>query len=519
LLFNSYLFIGGFLPLMICGYALLTRYGKFDVGWLVLGSIFFYGWWDWRFVPLLLLSITFNFCAALLIIRSEKPDRSWRLDRASLGFAIVANLALLGYFKYVNFFLANMSLIQGRHYQPFAVLLPLGISFFTFTQIAYLVDAYKGEAREYNFLNYMLFVSYFPHLIAGPILHHKQIMPQIANRSTRQVTSETLALGLTIFIIGLFKKVALADGLAPAVDRVFSHPDVTITMVEAWGATLAYALQLYFDFSGYSDMAIGISRMFGINLPINFNSPYKSQNIIEFWRRWHVTLSRFLRDYVYIPLGGNRRGKLRRYINLFLTMLIGGLWHGAGWTFVAWGALHGLYLMLNHAWHWVRGRYAISSPFGKSLNMLFAWGLTFFAVNLAWVFFRAESFGSALEIIKGMVGLNGILPVRWIAATTGGASTVQTAPLLDIVDPNVVQIGKGPLALVLAALAIALFMPNTQQITGYWRLICAGDAKETMLSNLVRWRPAMTWAVFYGAMGAACIYMLGNSSKFLYFQF
>jgi alginate O-acetyltransferase complex protein AlgI len=519
-LFNSYFFICCFLPIMLCGYALLTRAdGHFGIVWLALGSLFFYAWWNWHYLPWLMASIGFNFASSLLIVRSAERGFSSLVRKTIFSCAIVGNVLFLGYFKYANFFLENISIALGQSYSTLDIILPLGISFFTFTQIAFLVDTYRNEVKEYKFTNYLLFVSYFPHLIAGPILHHKQIMPQIENRAARRVTADALALGMTIFIIGLFKKVVFADNVAPYADRIFSTPDPTISLVEAWGATLAYGIQLYFDFSGYSDMAIGISRMFGINLPINFNSPYKACNVIDFWRRWHLTLSQFLRDYIYIPLGGNRGGKPRRYINLFLTMVIGGLWHGASWTFVIWGALHGAYLIINHAWRWFTARLRFNF-LSSWIVILLSWGITFAAVNIAWVFFRAESLGSALSILKSMSGLNGMMPERWLAGASGAPRAVVESPVMNaVVDPGVVQLGIRPLLVIAVLLACAVLMPNTQQITGYLKLIGSPSGDGGMFSRLLSWRPRLGWAIAYGSVGAGCFYMLGNSSKFLYFQF
>lgn len=290
------------------------------------------------------------------------------------------------------------------------IILPLAISFFTFQQIAYLVDAYRGEAREYSFLHYSLFVTFFPQLIAGPIVHHKEMLPQFAKNSTYKFHFSNFNIGLTIFIIGLFKKVVLADSIAIYSTPVFASADAgnNITFFEAWGGAIAYSLQLYFDFSGYADMAIGLAKMFGINLPLNFNSPYKSVNIIEFWRRWHMTLSRFLKDYLYISLGGNRKGS--KNLNLLLTMLLGGLWHGASYNFVIWGGLHGIFLIVNHGWQQFRHK-VLNHDLKKSskAGTLFSIGFTFLSVTVAWVFFRAESLQGALLIIEGMAGVNGAI--------------------------------------------------------------------------------------------------------------
>ena len=346
MLFNSYGFLFVFLPLTLAGFFWLGRHsGLLAAGWLTLASLTFYGWWDWRFVPLLVLSIAFNYMMGLVIARTHGQSRQrWFV------IAVAADLMLLGYFKYANLLVSSLNDIARTTYPALDIVLPLGISFFTFTQIAYLADVFQDKAREARLVHYALFVSYFPHLIAGPILHHKEMMPQFAERRTYRLQRNSVLLGAVIFTLGLAKKVLIADNLAPFANAAFGSPDHP-SLLLAWGGVLAYSFQIYFDFSGYSDMAIGLSRLFGIRLPLNFNSPYKSRNIIEFWRRWHMTLSRFLRDYLYFPLGGNRHGPARRYANLMITMLLGGLWHGAGWNFAIWGALHGLFLSVNHLWN------------------------------------------------------------------------------------------------------------------------------------------------------------------------
>jgi len=298
---------------------------------------------------------------------------------------------LLGYFKYTDFLLENFNGIFGSNIPLPHIILPLGISFFTFTQIAFLVDAYRKEAKEYSLVNYMLFVTYFPHLLAGPILHHKEMMPQFASKYNWVKNYRNIALGLFIFSIGLFKKVVIADTFAPWATAGFDTA-TTLNLIEAWATSLSYTFQLYFDFSGYCDMAIGISLMFNIKLPINFNSPYKALSIQDFWRRWHMTLSRFLRDYIYIPLGGNRKGNARTYVNLLSTFLIGGLWHGAGWTFIIWGALHGIALAIHRLWQ----------SLGFKMWTWFAWFITFNFINITWIFFRAKDFESAMKVLKGM---------------------------------------------------------------------------------------------------------------------
>ena len=411
MLFNSYVFIFAFLPLTLAGFFILGRYKPLlAAAWLTAASLVFYGWWNPVYVWLLAPSVCFNYACGMTIVRAGlRGDR--RMQKRMLIFAVTANIAVLGYYKYANFFLASINHVSGAGLTFGEIVLPLGISFFTFTQIAFLADAYYGKAREYNFVHYGLFVTYFPHLIAGPVLHHSEMMPQFGQPATYRFSFENAAVGITIFVIGLFKKVMLADNVGAYAKPVFdaAAAGVELTLLEAWCGALAYTFQLYFDFSGYSDMAIGLSRLFGVVLPLNFHSPYKAVNIIDFWRRWHMTLSRFLRDYLYIPLGGNRKGAARRYLNLMITMALGGLWHGAGWTFVAWGTLHGVYLAVNHGWRTLRGR------LGQDLKRSTWWGracaclLTFIAVVIGWVFFRAADFTAAVAMLKAMAGLNGVV--------------------------------------------------------------------------------------------------------------
>ena len=316
----------------------------------------------------------------------------------ALIFGIVSNLALLGYFKYADFFIENFNFISGSNVNLLHMVLPLAISFFTFQQIAYLVDSYRGETKEYDFLNYALFVTFFPQLIAGPIVHHKEMMPQFASKWNMVKNYRNIALGLFIFSIGLFKKVVIADTFAVWATAGFDTA-TTLNFFEAWATSLSYTFQLYFDFSGYTDMAIGISLLFNIKLPINFNSPYKATNIQDFWRRWHITLSRFLRDYIYIPLGGNKKGNFRTYTNLMATFILGGFWHGAGWTFLFWGFLHGLSLAIHRLWQ----------TLGFKMWTWLAWLITFNFVNIAWVFFRAKEWDDALRILSSMFSLDNIV--------------------------------------------------------------------------------------------------------------
>ncbi len=494
MLFTSAPFIFMYLPIVLVGFFLIGKLNRIAAAlWLTLASLFFYGFWDKKYIILLLVSIGMNYALGYFLQTTTGPLRK----KIALAIAVSANLALLGYFKYTNFIVSNLGSLTGLNWTIDQIILPLGISFFTFTQIAFLVDAYRGEARELNPIHYCLFVTYFPHLIAGPILHHKQMMPQFGRAETYAPTAENITVGLTIFLIGLFKKLALADEIAPQATAVFdaAAAGTALGFLEAWVGALSYTLQLYFDFSGYSDMAIGLSRMFGIQLPINFNSPYKARNIIDFWRRWHITLSTFLRDYLYIPLGGSRRGPKRRYVNLFLTMLLGGIWHGAGWTFVVWGALHGSYLMVNHAWRAVCEKWRIGGS--GPLWTAGYWLLTFLAVVVAWVYFRAPSLATANAILGAMFN--------------PGLATLQPA----LAKPQA-------WALCAALLAIAVLLPNTQQFMASFRPGWE-FRKDGTFGDWWRWRPTTPWAFYVGGIGAAVVFASIWSTQtireFLYFQF
>src|SRR5258708_6218815 len=382
MLFNSYPFIFLFLPITLIGYFVLVRLNHLaPVIWLALASLVFYSVSNWQFVPLLMASVAFNYGIGLLLI-SKRLRPGLRFIVLTVGVA--GDLLVLGTFKYAGFLAANFNGVFSTGFTV-NILLPVGISFYTFTQIAFLVDAYRGDVARYRLPHYALFVTYFPHLIAGPILHHKDMIPQFERAAAKRPDPHLILCGLIIFAIGLFKKTCLADGIQPLVMLAFG-PNAP-SFDQAWIGALAYTFQLYFDFSGYSDMAIGISLMFGIFLPLNFNSPYQATSIIDFWRRWHMTLSQFLRDYLYIPLGGNRHGRILRYVNLMITMVLGGLWHGAAWTFVAWGALHGAYLCINHAWiHFAPNP---PPPFARLANLA-AFILTFLSVGILGIHQHSE---------------------------------------------------------------------------------------------------------------------------------
>ena len=497
MLFNSAVFIFAFLPVTLFVFHVLGKYNFYNsaIIWLVCASLFFYGWWNPAYLFLILGSMLLNYGVGLSLSKTPR--------KGILALGVTANLALLGYFKYANFFVENLNALLQDSLHLETVILPLAISFFTFQQIAYLVDAYRGEAKEYRLLHYALFVTFFPQLIAGPIVHHKEMMPQFAKEFIGRINAMHLAIGGTVFAIGLFKKVVLADGIAVYATPIFSAAEagVELTFFEAWGGALAYTLQLYFDFSGYSDMAIGLAAMFGIRLPLNFNSPYKATNIIDFWRRWHMTLSRFLRDYLYIPLGGNRKGPTRRNINIMLTMLLGGLWHGAGWTFVLWGGLHGLFLLINHAWRRLR-----PLSLGGPIITTISWGLTMAAVVIAWVPFRAETMTGTLSMLSAMGGVNGLsLPADFELVIPG--------LLFDGMFHNGLWINAHlPVLLIFLLGGIAVSMPNTQQLLN---LPGAGAPKRQVLV----WRPTAAWAVLTAAIFLFAVMRLDRVSEFIYFQF
>lgn len=510
MLFNSYAFIFVFLPVVMAVFFLVGRAShKGAALWLALASLVFYGWWNPRFVILVLVSILVNYTAGYHISRNRRAAPG--LAKTMLTLTIVVDLGILAYYKYTNFFIANVSHLAEIEFSALDIILPIGVSFFTFTQIAFLVDAYRGIAREYNFIHYVLFVTYFPHLVAGPVLHHKQMMPQFAERTTYTPSLENINIGLTIFVIGLAKKVLLADQFALYADPIFSiasqggHP----TLIEAWVGGLAYTLQLYFDFSGYSDMAIGLSRMFNIRLPLNFDSPYKAPNIIEFWRRWHMTLSAFLRDYLYIPLGGNRNGPVHRHMNLMITMLLGGLWHGAGWTFVLWGGLHGTYLIVNHLWRSVSGR---SGP-ALGWRAIPSGALTFTCVVFAWVPFRAPDLDTALRLWAGMSGINGLSLPPSLAAKI--PAWLHRLVAQDGALPLSALNAKEVFLAVPLGLAIVWLLPNTQQLLASFNPAC-----DCVRSPAARgWRMIPINGAALGILFAASLMMLTRESAFLYFQF
>jgi len=530
MLFNSYTYLLIFLPLAVLGFQLLRRAPyRVGIGWLVLASLVYYGWWNpdpsepWspRYLLLIVGSCFGNYFFGRFLAGRVARDRNPGGDdtsapaqlmppgrprgeaphsaRLMLAAGVAANLAVLGWFKYLGFFAATVQALAGEGFSAPGVILPLGLSFFTFQQIAYLVDAYRGEAGEYHITDYFLFVTFFPQLIAGPIVHHREMMPQFARGRGGVGWQRHFPVALGFLAVGLFKKVVIADHMATIATPIFhlaGEAGRDPTMAEAWAGTLAYAMQIYFDFSGYSDMAIGSARLFGIRLPLNFHSPYKAASIIDFWRRWHITLSRFLRDYLYIPLGGNRKGVPRRYGNLMITMLLGGLWHGAGWTFVVWGGLHGLFLCVNNAWLWLRKRRSLP-PLPRPVAI----GITFLAVLAAWTFFRAGSFAAAGRLLHAMAGLDGFS--GW---PNKAARVVASAEPLKIIP----------------VLVACWLLPNTQEIFRRYRpaLVVEQSMDLPRFPNRWwQWRPTVPFALATAALLVVVGLNFDKVSEFIYFQF
>lgn len=501
MLFNSFQFILLFLPVVLGGTYVINRYfsHRAAIGWLLLSSLFFYGFGEPRFIVLIMLSMIVNYVMGVGIQKTR--------IRSLLVIGVGINLLALGYFKYINFFLNDISAIFSWKMPILQIVLPIGISFYTFTQIAYLVDCYRGNVMgKYNFTDYCLFVTFFPHLIAGPIVHHKDLIPQFQNKNSFVFHPENLGEGFTMFCIGLFKKTIIADGIGQYANVVYDYVGAggQVSFIPAWMGALAYALQIYFDFSGYSDMAIGLARLLGIRLPVNFNSPYKATNIIEFWRRWNMTLSAFLKEYLYFSLGGNRKGPFRRYFNLLLTMILGGLWHGASWTFVFWGALHGFYLCVNHAWRALKFKF---------INPLMAKTITFISVIVAWVFFRAENFSDAAAILKGMLGLNGFaLPASYAAWIPSWIPIKYNDYMTYLFK------GAHEALFIVLLLVIVTTFPNSQQFISQKFYGISSNGRElsmTLAPNSVKFY----WAVLICLVFVVCLLFSISPNAFIYFRF
>jgi alginate O-acetyltransferase complex protein AlgI len=533
MLFNSLPFIGVFLPItLVVTFLLGTRVSaRAALGWLAFASVVFYSYWRIEDLPVLLGSVAVNY----LIGRRLQQQPS----RGMLAAGIAANLLLLGYFKYLTFLTLTANAALGDPFTVPQIVLPLGISFYTFQQIAYLVDSHGGAVKERNALDYLFFVSFFPQLIAGPIVHHAEVMPQLRRSGAWRPNLEDLAVGLTVFAIGLAKKVVIADRLAPMADGTFdaAAAGYTLSMLEGWGGALAYALQIYFDFSGYSDMAIGLARLFGIRLPINFASPYKASSIIQFWSSWHITLTRFLTSYIYNPLAVHaararaQQGKppLRRgqasfgaflqslAMPAFITMLLSGVWHGAGFQFILWGGLHGIFLAVNHGWRFMllpRLKWQLPKLVSRPLSIL----LTFALVVLALVFFRAHSVEHGWEMVTAMFGANGILLPPGIASKLGFFTGV-----LPIQPGHMEYLGPSQAVVLAGLLAAVWFLPNTQQIMAQHGVALAPEQEAALAAASTRPAIRLSPGLGFAAGAAGCLALLYTASvaptKFIYFNF
>lgn len=548
MLFNSFIFLTLFLPCALAGFYLLgQRWPRAAATWLCLASIVFYGWWTPAFVGLLLVSIAFNYAMSRGIVNA--PARSSR-RRLWLTVAITADLALLVRYKYLATFLT--AIVHGTGLVPAEwlargmedVVLPLGVSFFTFTQIGYLLDCNAGIVKERDPLGYVQFVTFFPHLIAGPILHHKEMMTQFARPEMYRLRAENFSIGATVFTIGLAKKLLLADTIAPFADAGFAATH-DLQWLGAWGTCLAYALQLYFDFSGYSDMAVGLAKMFGVRFPMNFNSPFKAANIIDFWQRWHITLTRYLTAYLYYPMSMkiNRSRALRKLpigrlaqksvsgfastvaLPTFYTMALAGIWHGAGWQYLIYGLLHASYLTINHAWRAIRAPSAPGATdlpsaavkqethlFSNVIQRLIHAGnvlLTFAAALVAFAFFRAHGVGDAWALLQGMAGMRGIESIHLPSVSEAGGGVVEWLRII---------LGRSAVLLQIAALLVIVWcMPNSHQLMGRFSPVLESRAEEARAAWA--WRPSAAWAALMVGTLVVCLAQLHGEVRFLYFQF
>jgi alginate O-acetyltransferase complex protein AlgI len=502
--FYDYSFIFLFVPLVVLGAWGVRYVGQaMQYVFLIAASLVFYATWDTAAPALLIGSVLANYALGAHLQR--------RPNRVLVSLAVAANLGLLGYFKYLGFFVENIA--QVIDLPAIArVALPLGISFFTFQQISYLVDSHRQQTGQHSFLSYVLFIVLFPHLIAGPIVLQSDVLRQLNQPVALRIDGKGIAVGLAMFIVGLGKKILIADTFADYVSPSFAKAAAgPIDVLEGWQAALAYTFQIYFDFSGYSDMAVGLALCLGVRLPFNFNSPYKSLSIADFWRRWHMSLSRFLRHYLYFPLGGNRHGLASTSRNLLIVMVLGGVWHGANWTFVFWGALHGLFLLVNRFWNLlvprvmprgaspssVRAPSSVRPP--SSVRTVLSWIITFTAVVFAWVLFRSPDLATAFRIWQGMLGFGSAL------------------------RPEIAASAIQPEFWLMAALAIAacLVLPNSQQIILGGGSMAADETVGPWWRPFV-WQPNRAWALALGLVLVAvliCNWQVGKAPEFIYFNF
>ena len=511
MLFNTWIFIAVFFPLVYIIYNILLGYGRDHANaFLVIASILFYSYWNVSYTLIFIPSILINYWVGSRIL-DFNTEKHLKYKKYMLFAGIGFNLSLIAYFKYVNFIILNLNILIGVDYTKTSVILPLAISFYTFQQIAFLVDAYRADSIKVRFLDYALFVSFFPQLIAGPIVHHKEMISQFSRNKINKYDFQNISIGTSIFLIGLFKKIMIADNMAPFVNGVYGAAESgqVVPFFEAWGSTIAYSIQIYYDFSGYSDMAIGLAFILGYKIPLNFYSPYKAINIISFWRRWHITLSRFLRDYLYIPLGGNINGEGRKYYNLMVTMMIGGLWHGAGYNFIIWGLLHGSYLVVNQLWLKMTIHTKIIIP------VIVSRLITLTSVLFAWVYFRAESLSGANKIVRSMIGLNGIEYPSQLSSYTNISLIFSDNFIIDIA-----QWAYG-VPFILTVLIATYIFPNTYELMKRNDPVLKNDLipNDNSYSLPIYWKPNLTWVIVLSACAALSFMSMNRVSEFLYFQF
>ena len=491
MLFNSYEFIFAFLPISFFVYFYLNskKLTTAAKAWLVFTSLFFYSWWNITYLPLILISILFNYTITNTMIEYDKSRRKYFSKRSLLHAGLLFNIGLLVYFKYMDFFISNTNTISGSDIELLHLVLPLAISFFTLQQIAFLIDSYEGLVKEKNFLDYTIFVTFFPQLIAGPIVHHKEMMPQFANVRNKVKNYKNIAIGLFIFSIGLFKKVVIADTFAVWATQGFDVA-TTLNLFEAWATSLSYTFQLYFDFSGYTDMAIGAALLFNIKLPINFNSPYKATGMIDFWQRWHITLSNFITTYIYTPIvrSFDRLTFHKAMFATVITFLIAGLWHGASWMFIIFGGLHGLGLIINHYWKKRKIK----------LNVVLAWFITFNFVNITFVFFRAKEWDDAVKVLGSMFSLDNIVLPNFLASKL--ASLSKYGIEFGALATNLSAAGKDLIIWLLIGFILILVFKNS-------------------MDKLKLFKPSAINSFVFIMAFTISLYKLSGYSEFLYFRF
>jgi alginate O-acetyltransferase complex protein AlgI len=544
MLFNSDKFLFLFLPVTLCGFYLLGAVSRTNaLRWLILASLTFYAWW--RPVNVLIIgpSILINFALARLLIRLNQGDASRRASNAILVLGICFNVVFLGFFKYADFISGTLNDVFGANLVLRHIILPLGISFITFQKIAFLIDVQAGRVRSFTFQDYCTFVLFFPQLIAGPIVHYREMMPQFHSVTCR-FDKQTVAIGLTLLLFGLFKKVVLADNIALLVTPIYNHAASggRTSLLLAWMAAVGFTLQLYFDFSGYTDMALGLGRFFGIKLPPNFNSPLRASNIIDFWLRWHMTLTRFLTAYIYNPLVlwltrrrlakkkpgiGGRNTTLGAFVVLLMfpmivTMFVSGLWHGAGYGFVVWGLIHGFYLTINHGWRVVAGRLWHDKRSYDRVMQPAGLILTFVSVTTAMVFFRSPTISSAIDLVKGIIGLNGIALPEALFDRLGPMAGILGRAGVSAVSWNAQDFVKTAMW-IFVLMFVALACPNTLQILADYEPALGIKPQPATFGigriRLVEWRASLPWAIAMSVIAGIAIFSLGGPSEFLYWQF